>query len=43
MSWTEIWQDLDWQAGWAFLHKGGSLMYRKYQNLRGQAARSTFG
>ena len=27
MSWMEIWQDIDWQAGWAFLHKGGSLMY----------------
>ncbi len=27
MFWTEIWQDIDWQAGWAFLHKGGSLMY----------------
>ena len=26
-SWMEIWQDIDWQAGWAFLHKGGSLMY----------------
>ena len=27
MSWTDIWQDIDWQAGWAFLDKGGSLMY----------------
>lgn len=27
MSWTEIWQDIDWQAGWAFLDRGGSLMY----------------
>ena len=27
MFWMEIWQDIDWQAGWAFLHKGGSLMY----------------
>ena len=27
MSWTDIWQGIDWQAGWAFLDKGGSLMY----------------
>ena len=27
MSWTEIWQGIDWQAGWAFLDKGGGLMY----------------
>ena len=27
MSWTDIWQDIDWQAGWAFLDKGGSLVY----------------
>jgi biopolymer transport protein ExbB len=26
-SWMEIWQGIDWQAGWAFLHKGGGLMY----------------
>ena len=27
MSWMEIWQDIDWQAGWAFLDRGGGLMY----------------
>lgn len=27
MPWTEIWQDIDWQAGWAFLARGGGLMY----------------
>ena len=26
-SWMEIWQDIDWQAGWAFLDRGGGLMY----------------
>ena len=26
-SWMEIWQDIDWQAGWAFLARGGDLMY----------------
>ena len=27
MSWMEIWQNIDWQAGWAFLDRGGGLMY----------------
>ncbi|MDE0206180.1 MAG: MotA/TolQ/ExbB proton channel family protein [Candidatus Tectomicrobia bacterium] len=27
MSWMEIWQIIDWQAGWAFLDRGGALMY----------------
>ena len=26
-SWTEMLQGIDWQAGWAFLDRGGVLMY----------------
>ena len=26
-SWMDMFQNLDWQAGWAFLDRGGSLMY----------------
>ena len=27
MSWMEMLQGIDWQAGWAFLERGGGLMY----------------